>query len=284
MIQSGIIENNSWTRFYATLLGVLLVFCEISDCTICEFCGADFVHLGKHVWRCKQRIQPVNHPTVDNPMRSLDTSTSLTNDQYSGNHAHSIINEERPLNFNSAEQSLNNQNNNDDCYMKECYSCKLCRGLRGLKAHQRSCKVLDLPELREMFQQPLLQELIVNESDNISDDNNSDNEPDNEDLHNNVVLTGFQHPRSKEEWDSVNTHFKNNMAIQNDINSLNETAQQFQSSIYEYFPENFGSHQNSNEEEFSVKYASYSKNRLKKALKTLKIDEKSDHSELTYVS
>ena len=108
-------------------------------------------------------------------MRLPDTSTSLTNDQYNGNHAHSIIKEERPLNVNSAKHNLSNQNSNDDCYMKECYCGKLCKGLRGLKAHQRSCKVLDLPELREMLQQPLLQELIVNESDNISDVNNSDN-------------------------------------------------------------------------------------------------------------
>ena len=135
-----------------------------------------------------------------------------------------------------------------------------------------------------MFQQPLLQELIVNESDNISDDNNSDIEPNNEDLHNNVVLKGLKLPRSKEEWDSVNKQFKNNMAIQNDINDINETAQQFQSSIYEYFLENFGSHKNSNEDKFSVRYASYSKNRLKKVLKTFKNDEKSDLSEVTYIS
>ena len=91
LLQSRIMGNNNWTRFYAVLVGVLLVFCEISDCTICEFCGADFVHLGKHVWRCKQRIQPVNHPTVNNTMRPPDTSTSLTSDQYNGNHAHSIM-------------------------------------------------------------------------------------------------------------------------------------------------------------------------------------------------
>ena len=54
-----------------------------------------------------------------------------------------------------------------------------------------------------MFQQPLLQEVH-----NISDDNNSDNDPDNEDLHNNVFLKGLKLPRSKEEWHSVNTHFK----------------------------------------------------------------------------
>ena len=64
------------------------------------------------------------------------------------------------------------------------------------------------------------------------------------------------------------------MAIQNDINNIDKAAQQFQSSIYEYFLENCGSHKNSNEEEFSAKYASYSKNRLKKVLKTLKNDEK----------
>ena len=56
--------------------------------------------------------------------------------------------------------------------------------------------------------------------------------------------------------------------------AIDETAQQFQSNIYEYLLENFGSHENNNEEEFSVKYASYSKNRLKKASKTLKNDEK----------
>ena len=60
------------------------------------------------------------------------------------------------------------------------------------------------------------------------------------------------------------------MAIQNDINDIDETAQQFQSSIYEYFLENFGSHENGNEKEFSVKYASFSKNQLKKASKTFK--------------
>ena len=156
-------------------------------------------------------------------MRPPDTSTSLTNDQYNGDHAHSIVNEERPLNVNSAEQSLNNHNNNDDCYIKECYCGKLCKGLRGLKAHQRSCKVLDLPKLREVVP-PLLQELVVNESDNISDYNNSDNDPDNEDLHNNVVLKGLKLPRSKEEWDSVNTHFKINMAIPNGINNIDENS------------------------------------------------------------
>ena len=135
-----------------------------------------------------------------------------------------------------------------------------------------------------MFQQPLLQELIVNESDNISDDNNSDNEPDSEDLHSNAVLKGLKLPRSKEEWDSANTHFKNNMAIPNDIKQLRRNSTAIQSSIYEYLLENFGSHENSNEEEFSVKYSSYSKNRLKKALKTFKNDEESDLSELTYAS
>ena len=74
------------------------------------------------------------------------------------------------------------------------------------------------------------------------------------------------------------------MAIQNDTDHINETAQQFQSSIYKYFLENFGSHENSNEDEFSVKYAIYSKNQLKKVLKTFKNDGKSDLLEVTYVS
>ena len=43
--------------------------------------------------------------------------------------------------------NLNNLDNDNDCYLKECYCDKKCKGLRGLKAHQRSCSVLDLPEL-----------------------------------------------------------------------------------------------------------------------------------------
>ena len=84
-------------------------------------------------------------------------------------------------------------------------------------------------------------------------------QPDNEDLRNNVVLKGFKLPRSKEEWDSVNTHFKNNMVIQNDTKRHRRNSTAIQSSIYEYFLKNFGSHENSNKDKFSVKYASYPK-------------------------
>ena len=33
-------------------------------CVICSFCGQDFVTLGRHSWRCKERI---NHAEQDNP-------------------------------------------------------------------------------------------------------------------------------------------------------------------------------------------------------------------------
>ena len=86
-------------------------------------------------------------------------------------------------------------------FSQEIFAIDMLRALKSSLKHRR--KHVLRPSaiwrlgLREMFQQPLLQKLIVSESDNISDDNNSDNEPDNEDLHNSAVLKGLKLPRSK---------------------------------------------------------------------------------------
>ena len=34
----------------STFIAMLLL------CTVCSFCGKDFVSLGRHSWRCKQRV------------------------------------------------------------------------------------------------------------------------------------------------------------------------------------------------------------------------------------
>ena len=45
--------------------------CLLLSCVICSFCGKDFVTLGRHQWRCKEKIDDPNlfvnsnNPTAD---------------------------------------------------------------------------------------------------------------------------------------------------------------------------------------------------------------------------
>ena len=77
---------------------------------VCSFCETDFVSLGRHAWRCKQRIH-------------------------------------RPERHNVGEEQLPNDHDpvadtaSRVCLTKCCCG-KLCKENRGLKMHQRSCRVV----------------------------------------------------------------------------------------------------------------------------------------------
>ena len=76
---------------------------------VCSFCNNDFVSLGRHAWHCEHRITQAERPSagVDE-----DANESVTTD------ASSRV-----------------------CLVKCCCG-RLCKGNRGLKMHQRSCRVV----------------------------------------------------------------------------------------------------------------------------------------------
>ena len=77
---------------------------------ICSYCGKEFTTLGRHVWRCKQRIiQP-----------------DETNDDDEAN----TVNQEHVT------------QPPDNGLDVKCSCGKSCKGKRGLKMHQRSCRVI----------------------------------------------------------------------------------------------------------------------------------------------
>ena len=80
-------------------------------CVVCSFCGKDFVTLGRHSWRCKQRVHHAEQ----------DHSADNTGNQM-------------PV-MNSPNVVISSRN------VKKCCCCKMCKGARGLKMHQRSCRV-----------------------------------------------------------------------------------------------------------------------------------------------
>ena len=72
-----------------------------------------------------------------------------------------------------------------------CYCGKECKGLRGLKAHQRSCHVVDIPNIKELFE---MQDEYVSEE--------SDEERNEEEQINSVkerVLKGIKLPKNKDQ-------------------------------------------------------------------------------------
>ena len=83
---------------------------------VCSFCGHEFRSLGRHSWRCKEKL------------KSSENDDSTRN---KGSRKGNI--------------STNNKNNcvtPQNCRQVKCCCGKICNGQRGLKMHQRSCRVV----------------------------------------------------------------------------------------------------------------------------------------------
>ena len=51
----------------------------LSLCAVCSFCGKDFVTLGRHSWRCKQRANQANQTGSENStVRAMPAASSPT--------------------------------------------------------------------------------------------------------------------------------------------------------------------------------------------------------------
>ena len=120
----------------ASLIGFFLLF------TVCSLCGKDFVSLGRHSWRCKSKIVYEDRTNSNgNTIPRIPIQKAGVTANISG---------------------------------VKCCCGKLCKGVRGLKAHQRSCRVTT--GLNENLQNHLIEEVesgveydSVLDSDNTSD-------------------------------------------------------------------------------------------------------------------
>ena len=98
---------------------------------IWNYCGLDFKSLGRHVWRCKEKLNQ-NRNGAD----TLPTPPNVM------------------------EESMMNTSQNTNTSMAKCCCGKQCKGLRGLKAHQRPCRTLLDP------QKDILEGIEYNQSEN----------------------------------------------------------------------------------------------------------------------
>ena len=154
----------------STLVGLLLV------CAICSFCGKNFESLGRHQWRCKQKIHHVEN--VDNSTTSLGKMPVITSPGI-GTPKRSGI---------------------------KCCCGKVCKGARGLKMHQRSCGVI-------LGLNNELRADLDEENNNICPDDISNNAQCNSnagETHEEFpfLKKGINLPQSDKEWSTANEYFK----------------------------------------------------------------------------
>ena len=145
-----------------------------------------------------------------------------------------------------------------------CVCGKVCKGNRGLKSHQRTCRTI----------RGLNQEL-TNALRSHNDDNEEEITTDNLVQLDDQVRTkpGIKLPKADSGWELANLFFKCVLSS-SDINrdNLNETIASMNSRIYNYFAENYGTVEtdNKNDNDLFEKYGEFSVNNLKKELKKLK--------------
>ncbi|CAB3986127.1 Hypothetical predicted protein [Paramuricea clavata] len=225
-------------------------------CVVCSFCEKDFVTLGRHSWRCKQRV---NYAEQDHSAENTARQTPVMNSPNVVVSSRTVI----------------------KCC---CGKVSVCKGARGLKMHQRSCRVIqgldsefrtDLEEQNNSDTEhiPEMDQSTINETPTVE----------KEDIAN--LRKGIKLPKSNSEWSTANEHLKFALQSNDPITSqdLNSNIKLLNNNIYDYFAQNFGYSESVPDNSLLNKYKDYEIKDLKKALKTLK-STNGELDEIKYVS
>ena len=246
----------------------------------CQYCNKNFKSLGRHVWRCTAKLYTQssqitgNHGDQNNKQIQFieNSSRSLVNlnDQHSLNAPEGTITE--------YDKKMQSKQNNEDGYIK--FHCrKLCKGICGLRAHHRFCKINDMPELRELFNN----ELVEIREDSITCDKNF--EPNDQYIpQNKLPKTGIKLPKTKSDWKQANEYFRVTLDHTKEIVDINEEITNVQNTIYDYFRNECGTVvEEVSNSEYKQTYEKLSKRQLKKTLSELKSNKRSE-LEIRYAS
>ena len=157
------------------------------------------------------------------------------------------------------------------CKAVKCCCGKVCKGARGLKMHQRSCRVID--DLEDELQQQMTEALNDDNHEDNTDPVNPEISPLNTQENFPDFKRGIKLPKSPLQWSTANDFFKltflNHPITPDD---LNNNINAMVTVVYNYFSGNFGHVDNNCSVEFERKYQTFSTKDLKKALKKLKLE------------
>ncbi len=147
----------------------------LAICVVCSFSGQDFVSLGRHSWRCKERINQ-----DQNSSENIEREVPVVS-------APSVPITQRAV--------------------IKCCCGKICKGNRGLKMHQRSCQVLNGLN-NELCTD--LEEQISDNPEDITTDDQSHNAQSNLDTEEVTpeLKKGINLPKKESEWVNNNNNNK----------------------------------------------------------------------------
>ena len=129
--------------------------------------GKKFNTLGRHIWRCTAKLTQEPLQVVSNHGNDIDST--IFNIETIDNSIVDINNQyelEAPEGILTEYDECLQREKNDSPHDVQCQCGKLCKSIRGLRAHQRFCTINDVPELRELFN-----EEIITNGENFKDEN-----------------------------------------------------------------------------------------------------------------
>ena len=148
----------------------------------------------------------------------------------------------------------------------QCCCGKKCKGLRGLKSRQRSCRTIR-GLTGNLFNE--LQAIDCTESETLVENAlNVTTQP-----YDNIVKRGVNPPTTQGEWEIANSFFHSELPISEvNKNNLNNVTEKFNWIVYGYFHNHYETAKKGfeKENELQAKYKDYSKSQFKKELKRLK--------------
>ena len=197
---------------------------------VCSFRGKDFQSLGRHHWRCKKRLNSTSGPnqTINITLESESSVANVTN-------------------------------------VVKCSCGKECKGVKGLKMHQRTCRVIE--HMEEEDQPPEFENSNIGSREHF----NNDLYVLSFDLSSTVnIKAGIKLTRSPEQRTMANDCFKTIFLnldlkpenIDSSIRFMNDT-------IYNYFKDSYSNSTNHSNPLFT-KYKGLFPKSLKTELKQLK--------------
>ena len=134
---------------------------------------------------------------------------------------------------------------------------------RGLNSHKRSCHVLDIPDLKSLYEVSL-----QGTSDDIEESNEEDEEIDLDKL---SLLTGVKLPKRDSDWQIATDYFKIMVEPETLPNeNINTYVLRLQETIHSYFKEQYGNLGDTQSHELYQRYGSGTESKLKKNLRDLK--------------
>ena len=167
------------------------LFGLVAGLVICQLCNIDFTSIGRHQWRYKSKLNQGEGE------QSNGANMPFRNSERNSVYERITLRQRTPVNENHVQ----------------CCCGKKCKGLRGLKSHQGSCRTIRGLN-RNLFNE--LQATDCIESEKLVENALSvTTQP-----YDNSVKKGVNFPTTQREWEIANSFFHSELPI-SEVNKVN---------------------------------------------------------------